>query len=140
MTADEPAADQQAALRADPFGPLRTRGYLMLLLLTALFGVVLSAGAYGFLQAVAHLQKALFSSLPHALGFHGVPVWWPLPLLAVGGLLTALIVRYLPGNGGHQPAEGLKTGGSRPLPSCRASFSRRSRHSPSARWSGRRLR
>ncbi|MFE2377920.1 chloride channel protein [Streptomyces sp. NPDC059398] len=111
MPADGPEADQQAALRADPFGPLRTRGYLMLLVLTALFGVVLSAGAYGFLQAVEHLQKALFSSLPHALGLHSAPVWWPLPLLAVGGLLTALAVQYLPGNGGHQPAEGLKTQG-----------------------------
>ncbi|WP_371791896.1 chloride channel protein [Streptomyces sp. NBC_01471] len=110
----EPAADQQAALLADPFGPLRSRDYLMLLVLTAVFGVVLSAGAYGFLQAVEHLQKVLYSSLPHALGLHHVPVWWPLPVLALGGLLVALTVRYLPGNGGHQPAEGLKTKGAAP--------------------------
>ncbi|WP_406139198.1 chloride channel protein [Streptomyces sp. NBC_01089] len=114
MSADQPAADQQAALLADPFGPLRTRGYLLLLVLTALLGVVLSAGAYGFLQAVDHLQNALYSSLPHALGLDSAPVWWPLPLLAVAGLLVALTVRCLPGNGGHQPAEGLKTKGAAP--------------------------
>jgi len=36
-------------------------------------------------------------------------VWWPLPVLAVGGLLTGLAIRYLPGTGGAHPAEGFKT-------------------------------
>ncbi|MBT2407543.1 chloride channel protein [Streptomyces sp. ISL-87] len=100
-----------ATLHSDPFGPLRTRGYLMLLVVAALLGVVLSAGAYGFLQAVEQIQQALFDDLPKGLGFDGPPVWWPLPLLGLSGLLVALTVQYLPGNGGHQPAEGLNTKG-----------------------------
>ncbi|MCX4550419.1 chloride channel protein [Streptomyces sp. NBC_01387] len=111
MPADAPVGDPQAALRADPFGPLRSRGYLMLLALTALFGVVISAGAYGFLQAVEEIEKAVYTSLPKALGFDGAPFWWPLPLLALAGLLVAATVQYLPGNGGHQPAEGFKAQG-----------------------------
>ncbi|MFD8992513.1 chloride channel protein [Streptomyces goshikiensis] len=103
-----------ATLRTDPFGPLRTRGYLKLLFLAAVLGVVLSAGAYGFLQAVDQIQHALFDDLPRGLGFARPPVWWPLPLLALSGLLVALAIRYLPGNGGHEPAEGLNTKGAPP--------------------------
>ncbi|MEV6795190.1 chloride channel protein [Streptomyces sp. NPDC051320] len=110
MSADAPVGDDRnAALLEDPFGPLRSKNYLMLLVLTGLFGVLISAGAYGFLEAVSHLQSALYTDLPTALGFHRPPPWWPLPLLAVAGFLVALTVRFLPGNGGHQPAEGLKT-------------------------------
>ncbi len=111
MSSDVRAGDSAAAPPADPFAPLRAKGYLMLLVLTGVLGVVLSAAAYGFLQAVDQLQKALFTDLPRGLGFHGEPPWWPLPLLGVAGLLVALTVQYLPGNGGHQPAEGLKATG-----------------------------
>ncbi|MFE4606565.1 chloride channel protein, partial [Kitasatospora indigofera] len=83
----------------------------MLLIVAAVLGVVLSAGAYGFLRAVSVLQDAVYTHLPEALGFDGAPVWWPLPFLGVAGLLVALTVQYLPGNGGHQPAEGLNTKG-----------------------------
>ena len=38
-------------------------------------------------------------------------MWWPIPLLAVGGLLVGLTIRYLPGDGGHKPAEGFKPSG-----------------------------
>src|SRR4029078_13391651 len=34
--------------------------------------------------------------------------------LAISGLLVALCIRYLPGNCGHSPSEGFKTGGSPP--------------------------
>ena len=40
-----------------------------------------------------------------------VPLWWPFPLLALGGLLVALIIRFLPGTGGHSPADGFHAGG-----------------------------
>lgn len=116
MSPHEPAADPAAGLAADPFGPLRSRGYLMLLLLAAVLGVVLSAGAYGFLQLVDQLQKAVYTDLPEALGFDGPPPWWPLPLLGVAGALVAATVQFLPGNGGHQPAEGLNTKGAPAAP------------------------
>src|SRR4029079_16894867 len=42
------------------------------------------------------------------------PTWWPLPVVALGGLIVALSIRYLPGTSGHRPAEGFKTSG--PVP------------------------
>jgi H+/Cl- antiporter ClcA len=106
-----PAAGPTASAAADPFAPLRSKGYPVLLVLAAVLGVVLSAGAYGFLLAVSHLQTALYTDLPQALGFRRPPAWWPLPLLALAGLLVGLTVRFLPGTGGHEPSEGMKTAG-----------------------------
>jgi H+/Cl- antiporter ClcA len=108
---DGPVAGPPASVAADPFAPLRSRGYLVLLLLAAVLGAVLSAGAWGFLQAVSHLQTVLYTDLPKALGFTRPPAWWPLPPLALAGVLVGAAVRYLPGTGGHEPAEGLKTAG-----------------------------
>jgi H+/Cl- antiporter ClcA len=98
----------------DPQALLRSNSYVKLLILAALLGVPVSALAYGFLELVDWLQESLFTDLPGTLGFDSVPVWWPLPLLALSGLLAGLAVRYLPGTGGHSPADGFKTGG--PLP------------------------
>src|ERR1700729_1569325 len=74
----------------DPQVLLRSKGYLGLLILAAALGVPISAAAYGFLQLVAYLQGQVFTHLPNGLGFHSAPPWWPLPLLAVAGLLAAL--------------------------------------------------
>ena len=87
---------------------LRSREYLRLLAIAALLGVPVSAAAYGFLALVSYLQREVFTDLPHGLGFHSAPWWWPLPVLAVGGLLAGLAIRYLPGSGGPHPAEGFK--------------------------------
>ena len=67
--------------------------------------------AWGFLWLVDRLQTQLFTDLPGHLGFDTVPVWWPLPLLAISGLLTALAITRLPGHGGHSPADGFHAGG-----------------------------
>lgn len=96
---------------ADPVAVLRSRSYLGLLLLAAIMGVPVAAVAYGFLALVTKLQGWLFTALPSGLGLHGAPAWWPLPLLAVSGVLAGLSIRYLPGTGGHSPADGLKAGG-----------------------------
>ena len=98
----------------DPQALLRSRSYLKLLILAALAGIPISAAAYGFLALVDQLQEGLFKDLPETLGFDSAPVWWPLPLLAISGLLTGLAVKYLPGTGGHSPADGFKMSG--PLP------------------------
>src|SRR5215469_1277722 len=79
---------------------LRSRGYIMLLVVAAILGVPISAAAYGFLALVSYLQKELFLHLPHGLGYANVPAWWPLPILLVGGVLAGLAIRYLPGDGG----------------------------------------
>ncbi|MEU4264592.1 chloride channel protein [Streptomyces argenteolus] len=89
----------------DPMKVVRTRGYLALLITVAILGVPISAAAFGFLALVHELQSLTYRDLPRALGFDGTPAWWPVPLLAVAGLLTGLTVRRLPGRGGHRPAE-----------------------------------
>ena len=93
---------------------LRSRSYTKLLVLAALIGIPVSVAAYGFLKLVSWLQEELFTDLPDALGFGTPPAWWPLPLLIVSGLLTALAVQRLPGTGGHSPADGFKASG--PIP------------------------
>jgi len=98
----------------DPAALLRTRSYVQLLLLAAIIGVPVSCVAYGFLWLVSQLQDALFSDLPDRLGYATAPDWWPIPVLAVGGLLTAGAIRRLPGTGGHHPADGFKPGGALP--------------------------
>ena len=96
---------------ADPLALLRTRRYLALLVLAAILGVPIAAIAYGFLKLVGVIQNAVFTTLPSGLGFHSEPLWWPLLPLALAGLLVALTIRYLPGKGGHSPADGFHAGG-----------------------------
>ena len=95
----------------DPVAMLRSRNYLRLLVLAAIIGVPVSAAAYWYLYLVGYLQKEIFTDLPHGLGFSSEPVWWPLPVLAVGAVLVALAITYLPGRGGPSPAYGFKMHG-----------------------------
>ena len=90
---------------------LRTRKYLALLVLAAILGVVISFLIYWFLKLVDDLQSWAFTDLPKDLGFHGEPLWWPLLPLAVAGVIVGATIRYLPGRGGHSPADGFKAGG-----------------------------
>jgi H+/Cl- antiporter ClcA len=90
---------------------MRSRAYVRLLVVAGVLGVPISALAWGFLAAVSKLQHWLFSSLPSDIGFRSVPAWWPFPVLAAGGVLVAASITYLPGPGGHSPADGLKVGG-----------------------------
>ena len=91
----------------DPVALLRSRSYLRLLILAAILGVPISAAAYGFLALVSYLQEEIFTHLPHGLGFTTEPVWWPLPVLVVGGVLAGFAIRYLPGKGGPSAAGGF---------------------------------
>jgi H+/Cl- antiporter ClcA len=100
----------------DPQVLLRSKGYLRLLILAAVLGAPVSAAAYGFLALVSYLQPEIFTHLPNGLGFHGEPPWWPLPVLTVAGLLVAPVIAFLPGKGGHSPADGFKAGGGAPTP------------------------
>jgi H+/Cl- antiporter ClcA len=100
----------------DPLALLRSRSYLQLLVVAAIIGAPISAVAYFFLALVGKLQKWIFTDLPSGLGFHGEPLWWPIPPLVLAGLLVGLAIRYLPGTGGHSPADGFKAGAPPPLP------------------------
>ncbi len=109
-----PAAGEVAAA-PDLMDVVRSGNYVKLLVLASLIGVIVSFVAYAFLKLVALLQTWFFQSVPQELGFHGVPAWWPVPLLVIAGILVSLTLRFLPGTGGHAPAEGFKAGGG-PMP------------------------
>jgi len=100
-----------APLSSDPKALIRSRQYRVLLILAAVVGLLVSAASWLFLEAVHEIEIVVYEHLPHDLGYEHVPLWWPLPWLALAGLLTAFAILRLPGHGGHVPAEGLKVGG-----------------------------
>ncbi len=100
-----------APLPSDPTALIRSRPYRVLLVIAALVGLLVSAASWCFLELVHEIQTGVYVSLPDRLGYDTAPWWWPLPWLALAGLLTAFAVERLPGHGGHVPAEGLKAGG-----------------------------
>jgi H+/Cl- antiporter ClcA len=94
----------------DPVELLRSRRYLVLVLFGAVVGVLVAVVAYFFLKAVGEAQHYIFATLPGEVGYGTEPVWWPLPWLALSGLLVALTIEHLPGTAGHKPAEGFHAG------------------------------
>lgn len=91
---------------------MRSRRFVVLLVIVGVIGIVVSLAAWCYLEAIHQIQQELFTHLPNALGYtNGPPLWWSLPVLAVGGLLVALAIDRLPGDGGHLPAKGLAAGG-----------------------------
>jgi H+/Cl- antiporter ClcA len=97
--------DEQAAATMSS-GP-----YVVMLVIVSIVGVVVSFATWGFLELNYQITQELYTHLPNALGYHnGPPVWWPLPILAIAGVIAALAIMHLPGNGGHIPALGLATG------------------------------
>jgi H+/Cl- antiporter ClcA len=113
--APPPATSAPAPEQPTPLQLLRSRPYAALLILCAIFGAPIAVIAYFFLKLVAEIQKYIYSTLPGELGFSHEPLWWPLPWLALLGLIVALIIRYLPGTAGHKPAEGFKMGTPMPI-------------------------
>ena len=106
-----PPPPPQPPAAADPAALLRDPSYVALLLLGAIVGVPVAAFSYFFLKTVTEGQQFFFTDLPVHVGFRGEPAWWPLLPLAVCGLLVALTIRFLPGTGGHSPADGFKPAG-----------------------------
>ena len=109
MAEDPAPAEPTAAQAAET---MRSRPFIGLLVVAAVIGVIVSLAAWCYLELVFQLQQELFVHLPHALGYEqGPPLWWSLPVLAVGALIVALAITLLPGDGGHVPAKGLGAGG-----------------------------
>ena len=63
----------------DPAALLLSRQNRVLLVLAALIGLVVSAASWCFLEGVHELQVWVYKDLPEDLGYHTVPLWWPLP-------------------------------------------------------------
>ena len=95
----------------DPAALLRDRRYVVFLIFGAVIGVPVAVFSYFFMKTVNEGNQFFFTDLPRHLGFVGEPIWWPLLPLSVCGLLVALSIRYLPGTGGHSPADGFKPAG-----------------------------
>jgi len=109
-TPDDGRPEELFAEQAD--ATIRSKQYVVLLVVVAVIGVIVSLAAWCFLEGIHQIQQELYTHLPHAVGYqNGAPKWWPLPILAIGALIVALAITRLPGNGGHIPAEGLSAGG-----------------------------
>ena len=91
---------------------MRSKRFVVLLVVVAIIGVVVSLATWCFLELIYQIQRELWTHLPHALGYNnGPPLWWSLPVLGIAGLIVALAITRLPGEGGHVPAKGLVVGG-----------------------------
>ncbi len=104
-------ASPTPSVPSDPKELLKSRSYVVLLFFGALIGAPVALVAFFFLKWVDVVQNDVFTTLPHDLGFHGEPIWWPVVPLAVSGLVVGLSIEYLPGTSGHKPAEGFKAAG-----------------------------
>lgn len=109
-----PGPPGSPAAAMDPVAVMRSQAYMRALVVAAILGIPVSAVAYGFLALVSALQRWLFTDLPDSIFGQAAPAWWPVPLVGLCGLLTALTITYLPGTGGHSPALGFQTGGGPP--------------------------
>src|SRR6476661_7593571 len=89
--------------------PLEAAAYLRLVLFGALIGAPAALLAALFLALVHDVEHWLWTDLPDSLG-HPSPPWYLVVGLPVVGALLVVIARaLLPGDGGHEPLEGLAT-------------------------------
>src|SRR6185312_4534062 len=99
----------------DPAALIRSPAYRRLLVVAAVIGVLVSLASWAFLELVHVIQDWVYMDLPTELGFVTPPSWWPLPIMVVAGVLTAVAVLRLPGHGGHVPYQGIGGGVTRPI-------------------------
>src|SRR5262245_51532867 len=78
------------------------------LALIAIPAAVVGIGSSLLLLGIGYLagqvQRFLWSWLPHAIGISGSAWYWILGVLTVTGLAVGLVVRYVPGHAGPDPA------------------------------------
>jgi H+/Cl- antiporter ClcA len=81
--------------------------YLRLVLLGALIGIPAALLAAMFLAFVHELEHWLWDELPEQLGSSSPPWYLVIGLPVVGAALVVAARTLLPGEGGHEPLEGL---------------------------------
>lgn len=91
--------------------PDRQQGlaYLKLVLIGAAIGIPAALVATVFLAVVHRLQTLLWSDLPSSLGLDGPPWYLILGLPVLGAAIVLLARRFLPGDGGHSPMQGISS-------------------------------
>jgi H+/Cl- antiporter ClcA len=109
------ATEAPGTAPAAPDGPPKGKAFIALLLIAAVAGLVVSLAAWLFLEATHQTQVGVFDKLPEQLGYDSAPLWWPLPVCAIAGVITAGAIMRLPGFGGHIPAMGLAASPARPI-------------------------
>ena len=109
-----PDEESQPTPPPDPAAILRSRNFVVLLVLAAAVGIIVSLLGWGFLELVHQIQVWVFTDLPSGLGLDPVPSWWAMPICTLAGLPVAFAIARLPGNGGHVPANGLQVGSTEP--------------------------
>jgi chloride channel protein, CIC family len=91
-----------------PSAPTPTpREYLHAVLLAALVGIPAAFVAALFLGAVHYLEHWLWVDLPDTLGETSPPWYLVVGLPVVGAAIVLAARSWLPGDGGHEPLEGL---------------------------------
>jgi H+/Cl- antiporter ClcA len=93
---------------------IRRQDLLRVVLSSVLVAVPVSLLALGFLGLVDVTQDWVWQTLPGDLGYDAPPWWWPVPWLALSGLLVGAVVVALPGRGGHVPANGMSGAATEP--------------------------
>ena len=94
---------------ASPQPEISGRGYLHLVLLGAAIGIPAALVAALFLALVHDLEHWLWHDLPDSLGHSSPPGYLVIGLPVAGALLVVAARLLLPGDGGHEPLEGLST-------------------------------
>src|SRR6478752_882161 len=94
-----------AAAQADSAG--QGRAFLRLVAYGALIGVPAAFVAALFLAFVGLVQGWLWTDLPDAMGESSPPWYLVIGLPIVGAIVVLLARRFLPGDGGHPPLEGI---------------------------------
>ena len=84
--------------------------YLRLVGLGALIGIPAALLAAVFLAFVHDLEHWLWTDLPDGLGYSSPPWFLVIGLPVVGACVVVLARRFLPGDGGHPPIEGIGGG------------------------------
>jgi chloride channel protein, CIC family len=94
----------------EPAAPAATptpRQYLRTVALSAVVGIPAALVAALFLAAVHYLQHWLWVDLPDAVGEAAPPWYLVIGLPVVGAAIVLLARLWLPGDGGHEPLDGL---------------------------------
>lgn len=90
------------------------RGYLFLILIGAAIGLPAALVASLFLATVHKLEEWFWTDLPDRLGEDSAPWYLIIGLPVAGAVVVWMARRFLPGDGGHPPLEGIG-GGITPL-------------------------
>ena len=88
--------------------PLSGRAYLRLVGLGAVIGIPAAVLAALFLAFVHEAEGWLWDDLPDALDRSSPPWFLVVGLPVVGAAVVAVARRFLPGDGGHRPLDGVQ--------------------------------